>query len=178
MGSPAVPLPTLQQLHLQTGKIKIPLKLNGAASAVHLDPREAPELKTYLKSFRHVSLSGPFQLSISAGVSAKVSYGVDVAIIPLSFQSDPPKDKHGVASVADSGNVFLSNISPPNVVALDYDREFITLQLKPPPPVESGIELPLFVAGWMSEGTTSTSTATCYIHCTVSVAGKAYFKTW
>jgi hypothetical protein len=178
MSSSVTPEATVQQLHLQKSTVKLPVTLTGASGGVVLDPRDSPEIASYLKSFRHVSLSGPFSLSISAGVSAKKSYSVDVAIIPAEYLSDPPTDKHAVAGVSDSGNVFLSNISPPSAISLSYPREFITLQLKPAPSDNSGLQLPLFVAGWLSEGVGATETAVCYIHCTCAVAGKAYYKTW
>jgi len=176
--STVIPVATVTQLHLQQGRINIPIELKGKAGCATLLPSAVRELGEYLKNFRHVSLSGPFELSISAGISAKVSYAVDVAIVPASCIDDPPTDKHGVASIATSGSVFLSNIAPPNSIVLGYDPEFVTLQLKPPPAAEGGLEPPLFVAGWMSEGTSTESVATCYLHCTVSVAGKAYYKSW
>jgi hypothetical protein len=41
-----------------------------------------------------------------------------------------------------------------------------------------GLEQPQFVVSWESEGTSESSIATIFVHCTLSSAGRAFLKTW
>lgn len=167
-------LPTASQLHKQTGPIKLPFPMKGSSSTAVFKPSDIAEVKHYLSCFRDVRISGPFSLSVRGPISAKISYNVDVAVIPEEYINDYPKGSTQVCTVPGSGSAFLSNLAPPSSTSLVVDDE-ITFQLKPKP---LDLAQPLFVVFWESEGTKTDTLATCFLHCNVTVAGKGFVKTW
>jgi hypothetical protein len=165
------------ELHRQTGPFRLPLGIQGRQGTVAYTLTELSCVRNVCKAFRHVTIEGPFSLTIQAPISAKISYNVDVAVIPSSFGSDIPRGRANVATVPGASSNFLSNLAPANISGLSYDPS-ISFQVKPAPSADLGLEQPQFVVSWESEGTSDSSIATILVHCTLSSAGRAFLKTW